>query len=161
MLATFVVLALSAVDAAPIALAARPAEPPKEKEKELTEAAKKDLKKLEGVWKPVKGIKDGVEETDDEDVALEFKGRTLLVKDMEFLEITGLDTTTDPKLIDFKTVADRGPLKKGTVFEGIYKLDGDTLTLALYEEGGTNRPTKFESAKGSKVILITFERQKK
>ena len=150
MLATLLALAL-----------ATPAEPPKEKEKEFTADAKKDLKKLEGVWKAVKGVKDGEDETDDEEVLVEFKGPRMLVKDQEFLEVTGLDTTTDPKLIDFKTVVDRGALKKGTVFEGIYKFDGDTLTLALYEEGGTNRPTQFESAKGSKVILITFERQKK
>lgn len=147
--------------AAVVALALVVPAAPKDKEKELTEAAKKDLKKLEGVWKGVKGVKDGEEAKDDEEVLVEFKGRTLLFKDMEFLEITGLDTTTDPKLIDFKTVVDRGPLRKGTVFEGIYKFDGDTLTLALFEEGGTNRPTKFESAKGSKVILMTFERQKK
>jgi uncharacterized protein (TIGR03067 family) len=151
MLATLLALALAA-----------PADPPKEKE--LTEAAKKDLKKLEGVWKAVKGIKDGEEETQnagEEDLSIEFKGRTMLLKGKEYFEVTGLDTTTDPKFIDFKTVIAAGPLPKGSVFEGIYKLDGDTLVLAVFEEGGTSRPTKFESAKGSKVVLITFERQKK
>jgi uncharacterized protein (TIGR03067 family) len=154
MLAALVALALAA-----------PADPPKEKEKEFTEAAKKHLDKLQGVWKAVKGVKDGVEETDapgdGADLLIEFKGRTMLMKGNEFFEITGLDTTTDPKCIDAKTVAAAGPLPKGTVFEGIYKLDGDTLTLAVFEGGGTNRPTKFESTKGSKVILMTFERQKK
>ena len=148
MVATLLALAL-AVPAAP-----------KEKEKELTEAAKKDLKKLEGTWKAVKGTKDG-EDMGDEDVSIEFKGRTLLLKGQELLEVTGMDTTTDPKCIDFKAIAESGPISKGTVFEGIYKIDGDTFTLALFEDGGTNRPTKFESAKGSKVILVTFERQKK
>src|SRR5262245_47933877 len=100
MLATLLALALATPGA------------PEDKPKELTEAAKKDLQKLEGVWKAVKGIKDGVEETDapadGADLAIEFKGRTMLLKGKEFFEITGLDTTTDPKCIDCKTVIAAG-----------------------------------------------------
>ena len=84
MVATLLALALlSSADAAPIVLSARPAAPakpaaPNDKEKELTDAAKKDLKALEGVWKAVKAVTDGAEETPkmgDQDVILEFKGR--------------------------------------------------------------------------------------
>lgn len=134
------------------------------KEKELSDAAKKELKKLEGTWKGVKAVKEGDEEipkAGDNDVFIEFKGRTMLLNGKELLEVTGLDPSTDPKLIDFKALVDQGPLSKGTVFEGIFKLDGDTLTLALSEEGGTNRPAKFEAPKGSKVIVVTFRREKK
>jgi uncharacterized protein (TIGR03067 family) len=140
------------------------ADPPKEKEKEFTDAAKKDLKTLQGAWKAVKGVKDGEEETPKmgtEDVILEFKDRALLFNGKEFLTVTALDTSTDPKCIDFKVAVDRGPLTKGAVFEGIYKLDGDTLTLALFEDGGVKRPDKFESAKGSKIIVVTLQREKK
>ena len=134
------------------------------KEKELSEAAQKDLKKLEGVWKAVKQVNNGTEEEPKmggEDVVIEFKGRTLLLAGKEFLTVATMDPAADPKCIDFKSLVDMGPVSKGMVFEGIYKLDGDTLVLALHLEGGSNRPAKFESEKDSKVIVVTFERQKK
>jgi uncharacterized protein (TIGR03067 family) len=140
-------------------------DPPKEKEKELPEAAQKELKKLEGVWKAVKLVREGTEEDSPkmggDDVVIEFKGRTLLLNGKDFLGVTSVDGSTDPKCIDFKALVDQGAVTKGTVFEGIYKLDGDTLLLALHPEGGTNRPAKFESPKDSKVIVVTFQREKK
>jgi uncharacterized protein (TIGR03067 family) len=141
------------------------ADPPKEKEKGLPEAAKKELKKLEGVWKAVKLVREGTEEESPkmggEDVVIEFKGNALLRNGKDFLEVTAVDPSTDPKCIDFKAIVDSGPVTKGTVFESIYKLDGDTLLLALHPEGGSNRPAKFESPKESKVIVVTFQREKK
>ena len=56
---------------------------------------------------------------------------------------------------------DAGPFRKGTVHKSAYKLDGNTLTLAFVEDGAAKRPPKFESVKGSKITLFTFERKKK
>jgi uncharacterized protein (TIGR03067 family) len=132
-------------------------------EKELPEAAQKDLKKLEGKWKAVKAVTDGEEETpmaDAQDVFIEFKGRKLIMNDKEIMHVATMDPSTDPKCMDLKAVVDMGGIRKDTVYEAIYKIDGDTLLLAIHVEGGTNRPAKFESAKGSKVVVVTLKREK-
>jgi len=64
------------------------------------------------------------------------------------------DTTKAPAELD---VSD-GP--KGKPLRGIFKVEGDTLTVCLVE-GDADRPTAFESAAGSKAILITLKRVKK
>src|SRR5687767_11855936 len=134
MLATLLTLAL-AVPAAP-----------KDKEKELTAAAKKDLTALEGKWKATEILVEGKEEMPPEAEAIaEFKGRKFLIAGKEVFDIANLDPSTDPKCLDFKALADMGEIRKDTVYEGIYKIDGDTLTLALYIGDGQKRPAKFES----------------
>ena len=146
--------------AALVALAvAAPADPPK-----LSEAAEKELKKFEGKWKAEKVVADGKEETptlEGGDVFLEFKGRKVLLGDADLLEVAALDPSTDPKCIDFKAAVDLGALRKGTVYESIYKFDGDALILAVHMGEAKARPAKFEAPKDSKVVLVTLKRMKK
>jgi uncharacterized protein (TIGR03067 family) len=151
MIATILALAL----AAPAA--------PEDKEKELTAAAKKELKALEGKWTVTKLAIDGndVPAPESDEKNIEFKGRKFLLGGKEIFDIDSLDPSTDPKLIDFKGLADMGEIRTGTVYEGIYKLEKDTLTLALYFGEGQKRPTKFESEKDAKVAIVTLEREKK
>ena len=134
------------------------------KEKELPEAAKKDLKKLEGKWKAVKLVVNDEEREnpmlDGEEVLLEFKGRKIAITGKDHFDITELDPTTTPKLIDLKGLEDKGGIRKDTVYEGIYKIDGETLTIALYIGAGNKRPEKFESPKESNIIVVTLKREK-
>jgi uncharacterized protein (TIGR03067 family) len=136
----------------------------KDKEKPLPEAAQKELKKIEAKWKAVKAVANGNEEADKE-IYIEFKGRKLIVtddgKEMEFFEVSALDPSTTPKLLDLKSLVDMGPIAKGMVFEAIYKLDGDDLTIAIYIGEGKKRPEKFESEKDSMVVVVTLKREKK
>jgi uncharacterized protein (TIGR03067 family) len=152
MFAAFVALTLTAPAAEP------------QKEKELPEAAKKDLKKLEGKWKAVKLVANDNEQEnpmlDGEEVVLEFKGRKLALMGKDYFDITELDPSTTPKIIDLKGLEDKGGIRKDTVYEGIYKIDGETLTIALYVGAGNKRPEKFESPKESNIIVVTLKREK-
>lgn len=48
---------------------------------------------------------------------------------------------------------------KDMVIRGIYKIDGETLTLCMSPLA--ERPTRFESPAGAQTILMTFKRMKK
>ena len=54
-----------------------------------------------------------------------------------------------------------GGTVKDQVYESIYKVDGDTLMLAVHIGEGKKRPEKFESPKDSGVVFITLKREKK
>ena len=107
----------------------------------------------------------GNEEGGDKEVFVQFKGRKLIVtddgKEMEFFEVATLDPSTTPKLLDLKALVDMGPITKGTVYEAIYKVDGDDLSLAIYFGEGKKRPEKFESAAFSEIAVVKLKREKK
>ena len=70
-----------------------------------------------------------------------------------------LDTKKPPFTIDII----EEPGEKASMI-GIFKIDGDTLTICISGAKGAEdaeRPTKFESPEGSRTILATFKRAKK
>jgi uncharacterized protein (TIGR03067 family) len=137
------------------------AEPPKEKE--LTEAALKELKKFEGKWRVARIIASGTDlsPVDDSTMLIEFKGRKIVFNNKEVMEVATLDAASDPKCIGLKALTDVSTLRKGTVYEFSYKLDGETILLAINPGEGKKRPEKFESPKDSGVVVMTLKREKK
>src|SRR5262245_46867281 len=62
-----------------------------------------------------------------------------------------LDETTTPKRIDF--------VDDSSVIKGIYKLQEGVLTLCTAPPG-VDRPTRFETARDSKVVLTIVKRSR-
>ena len=119
---------------------------------------KADLAALKGKWKVTATTFDG------KAVPLPATERALDFDDKQFTAFDGekkggtigftLDATATPKRIDL----DRpGQDKKAA---GLYKLDGDKLTIC-YGEPGAERPEKLESKSGGKTFLLELERVKK
>lgn len=61
-----------------------------------------------------------------------------------------LDPTATPPAIDFAE-------SEGVRIYGIYRFEGDRLTICLHEQ---RRPTEFESRAGQRRSLVVLERQK-
>src|SRR5262249_51216036 len=65
-----------------------------------------------------------------------------------------LDESKTPKAVDFVWL--EGPFK-GTTWQGIYKIEGDTLTYC-FPITGNDRPTEFSAHNGSNHRLSVFKR---
>jgi len=122
--------------------------------------ADKDKEKLQGAWQPIAAIERGEEQSKEKlkNRKITFKGDKITVKhDEEVHDVTfKLDASKKPKEID---VTGKDKEGKEQQMKGIYELKGDTLKVCLAMEGG-DRPSKFESPDGSKLIFVTLERIK-
>ena len=81
---------------------------------------------------------------------------TLAAADAPYFGKWKLDPGKSPAHLDF-TYED-GPAK-GTTLKGVYKFEGDTLTVC-FGGFGKDRPTEFASKAGSGTILIVQKRAK-
>jgi uncharacterized protein (TIGR03067 family) len=131
---------------------------------EESKDAKADLKKLDGSWKVVKLIYNGENFTKEDDItiAMEFKDGVATVRASESIKKEyakvrfTLDPSVTPKLLDLSIIAGA---QKDAKMEGIYKLDGDKLTLCV-KVLGNGRPAKFESPEGESIALVELTREK-
>jgi uncharacterized protein (TIGR03067 family) len=128
-----------------------------------------DKQKLQGVWVPVK-IEMGGQFMDKE----ELKNQLKLGVDGDKLVTPGtgpkdaiysgpLSLQVDGKVRRITIVgSSRGPAGEELKQHGIYKIDGDTLTLCLNVDCTSDaKPNEFESKPGSDFCIIEFRREKK
>jgi uncharacterized protein (TIGR03067 family) len=67
-----------------------------------------------------------------------------------------VDPARKPKSMDVSGTS--GP-NQGKTFPCIYELDGDRLRIC-YDLSGAARPEEFKTAKGTKLYLVTYQREK-
>jgi uncharacterized protein (TIGR03067 family) len=125
------------------------------------QAAKDDLKKLQGAWVCV-----GMEREGDEIPAESYQGsevayeddRVTLFRDGGVFRrgLVTLDPSKTPKRINTWDLS--GPYEDQTV-PGIYAIDGDTLKLC-FSRPGAERPADFSTKKGSGLLSIVYKRKK-
>ncbi|MBX9628222.1 MAG: TIGR03067 domain-containing protein [Gemmataceae bacterium] len=139
-----------------LALAA-PADGP---DADLPPEAVKELKKLEGKWQLVKLGRDGKETefpADGNKLVGEFKGPKWFLGKDEKGSVVALESVNGVHLIDMRSSE---PGRNGAVDQGIYKLDGDTLTLVVNQGKRKVRPTGFDTPTDKDVILAVMKRVK-
>jgi uncharacterized protein (TIGR03067 family) len=126
----------------------------------LAAGAADDVKTVEGKWKPIKAELSG--EPMAEAV---LKSISLKLESGKYEVFVGtepdrgtytLDSGSKPK--GMTITGTEGP-NHGKTFPAIYELRGDTLRIC-YDLSGAKRPTEFKSVAGTKLYLVTYNRQK-
>ncbi len=118
---------------------------------------------LEGAWQAVSFEQDGrtPRDVNVKEVAATFEGDKYHLTTGMRVQGAGKGTLavhpdTDPKT--FELTPDSGVFE-GQAFRGVYRLDGDKLTLC-FSWPVKDRPTEFASPPNSTVVLAVFERRK-
>jgi len=125
------------------------------------DAAKKELKKLEGTWATVSIEAAGQKVTDEDKIKtrkLTTKGEkyTLKVGDETVQGTIEINPTKKPKTIAVKP---ESGTNKGKTLLGIYELDGDSLKICLALPD-KDRPTAFATAAENGQQLVVYKREK-
>jgi uncharacterized protein (TIGR03067 family) len=130
---------------------------------------KRDKQELQGVWVPVK-VEMGGQVMDKEEIKKQFKlgidGDKLVTPGAEAKDAIysgPLNLQVDGKLRRITIVGSSpGPGGEELKQHGIYKIDGDKLTLCLNVDCTSDtKPNEFESKPGSDFSIIEFRREKK
>jgi uncharacterized protein (TIGR03067 family) len=123
---------------------------------------KQDLQRLQGTWRLDARTLEGDGPLPAPVMTYTFVGSTLIICHNGHMLKNGklafeLDARKKPPAIDIKS-DDGGRVR---VSRGIYKLDGDTLTICSTRAPSIPRPTDFASPKGSGMVLAVLKRAKK
>jgi uncharacterized protein (TIGR03067 family) len=126
----------------------------------FAQPAEDTQKQLQGTWTATKAERDGTAADDVVGHRLSFTGNRFQIQSEDgkplYAGTVRVDPGAQPAAIDFEHTEG---LLQGKVWQGIYALDGDTLTVCdnapNLDEG---RPATFEAKSGAGYVLITFRR---
>jgi uncharacterized protein (TIGR03067 family) len=123
---------------------------------------KKDEDRLQGEWK-VQSLENAGKKAEPK----EFANWKLIVSGDKMKALDGkdvmdeysfrLDPAAKPPAIDMTILA--GESKDKTLV-GIYRLEGDTLTVCVSEPGKRDRPKEFRTTEKESHLLLVFQRLK-
>lgn len=120
-----------------------------------------DLEKFQGTWKIASVIVDGREVEDTQikgaKLAVEGDGYTATLGEQTLKVRLKLDPARTPKAVDMTY---RDDSTENRTFKGIYKLEGNTLTICRPTRPEGQRPTEFAAPADSKQVLIVLKREK-
>jgi uncharacterized protein (TIGR03067 family) len=124
-----------------------------------SEANKKELDKLQGVWRLQARQDEG-----RDDKPRELGSMTVTITGNKFKSVEDGETTEGSLAIDagkkpaaVDMVPSRGKEEK---LLGIYQLEGDILKVC-YARPGADRPTEFATKEKSRQVLLTFKKEAK
>jgi uncharacterized protein (TIGR03067 family) len=123
--------------------------------------AKAEIKKLQGVWRPMKLERGGKVVRDAFLPGARFvvDGAALRLKvgdkTLQELRLT-LDPSQEPAAVDLTAAS--GPTRGKTAL-GIYRLEGERLTLCWPLADDSRRPTTFRGKGDKDVAVLTLERE--
>ncbi len=131
--------------------------------------------KLEGRWEIVAGVNQGqkLSKADVTGTYVTFKTNTIVTYDRNDLAryraVFTLDEEKNPTQINMRTVTEDAPTvaadasteeaSNELAAAGILRFDSEMKCTLCYTLPGSDRPSKFESRKGSKTMLFTLERK--
>jgi uncharacterized protein (TIGR03067 family) len=119
-----------------------------------------DAKAVQGNWKPATAVLGGQPMTDAVlkiiSLKLDHGKYEVFVGNEPDRGTYSLDTTANPK--GMTIIGTEGP-NHGRTFPAIYELKGETLRIC-YDLSGAKRPTEFKSTAGTKLYLVTYNREK-
>lgn len=124
--------------------------------------AEDSQKQLQGTWTATKAERNGTAADDVVGHRLSFSGTRFQLQSEDgqllYAGTVRVDPSAKPAGIDFEHT--EGALK-GKMWQGIYALDGDTLTVCDNAPNlDKGRPVAFEATSESGYVLITFKRAK-
>jgi uncharacterized protein (TIGR03067 family) len=122
----------------------------------------RDDRTLQGTWTATRAERDGKAADDVIGNRLSLTANRFQIHSKDgtrlYAGTVKMDPSVKPAAIDFQHT--EGSLK-GTVWKGIYAIDGDTLTVCdNAPEVGKSRPTAFKAKSRSGYVLVTFKRAK-
>lgn len=123
------------------------------------DATKKELEKLQGLWKLVSvESNEGENQLPDDNPLRNWRVKEKTVTNAKVkldLNITLLDPTSNPRLIDLTNP------KTDQVWEGIYELKDNRWRICLNVNAGTvrQRPVEFAAKGKVGVVLVVLERE--
>ncbi len=124
---------------------------------DLSEAGKKELAKLAGVWRMVSTEREGKTDESAPPLTIEIRGDQFLLNDKDIgLRITALEPGVMPCLLDITHTETR------RTFEAIYEIKDHLwrITANASTDGAPERPTEFSTQGNAKFVSTLLKREK-